>query len=782
MRHIRFLLLLTVVLVVAAVVWDFLDSRRGAVEGRIQELKVIPSELVSQASRWNWSQSSAERQKVELFADSFRQSTETHLFDLKGVELRIFHENGKRYDQVISGGARFDSRTEELYSEGDVTLILGRDIESNPDQVESATKIHSSGVTFQAKTGVCVTDRPTVYEFEGGSGSSVGAFYDSVNRFFRMDKQVYVRRDPPSAGRSPLEIRSRELHYHEVVQRVDLIGDVTLTEGAREARAEQASVYLDQGEVRRIEMTQSSGRERAAGRTVSFEAGAATLWYGPRQLLEKVVGQTKARLRSVTESSSLTAWGERLELVYTHLPEREESVLREADVRERAGIETASGRSDPIARVGDSGHAAEPRPARRRVLSEWIHLTMRPGGEEVDRVETLAPGTLALIPGSADQWRRRMNARRIRMHYGASHRMKKLVALGDVEVVSTPPAVDDDETEAAREPLLSWSNNLEADFNDSGEAVGIKQWEDFRFQQGTREGRAKQADIDLRAGVTRLSNRARIWDEAGSVNADTIVLEEGTGRMEAHGNVSSMHQEGVSETSETLGKSESLFSSAEPVLATSEHLVSEQEQGLLRYQGRARLWQGTNRIEARDITIDRRAKSLAARGNVRSVIRHRGGERSAAASEAGEETPVWVSADSLDYDEVSGKAVYRNQAKLIHEDLTVLSDEIEGLLGGGEEEGGGEELQVAFARGKVRIFKAAAESSPQRQGFGREAEYRPSEDRVELSGSPARLRAADGRETRGARLTYDMGRDRVLVHGDKQQRVHSYRPNTRPTP
>ena len=699
--------------------------------------------------------------------------------------MRIFHQNGKRYDQVVSGAARFDSRTEELYSEGDVTLILGRDIEPNSDQVESATKIHSSGVTFQAKAGVCVTDRPTVYEFEGGSGSSLGAFYDSVNRLFRMDKQVYVRRDPPAAGRSPLEISARELHYHEVAQRIDLIGNVSLREGAREARAEQANVYLDQGEVRRIEMTQSSGRERLTGRTVGFEAGAATLWYGPRQRLEKVVGQRKARLSSVTESSSLTAWGERLELVYTHLPDREESVLREADVRERAGIETASDPSDdPTVHVIDLA-AADSRPAgpRRRVLSEWIHLTMRPGGKEVDRVETLAPGTLELIPDSEDQWRRRMNAQRIRMHYGAANRMKKLVALGDVEVVSTPPAVDDDETEAAREPLLSWSNNLEADFNDSGEAVGIKQWEDFRFQQGTREGRAQQADIDLRAGMTRLSNRARIWDQSGSVNADTIVIEEGNGRMEAHGNVSSVHREGASETSGgSGGKSQSLFSSAEPVLATSENLVSEQEQGLLRYHGRARLWQGTNRIEARDITIDRHAKSLVARGNVRSVIRHRGGERSARASEAGEETPIWVSADSLDYDEASGKAVYRKQAKLIREDLTVWSDEIEGLLGNDEDKGGGAELQVAFARGRVRIFKAAAAAGPERQGFGREAKYRPAEDRIELSGSPARLRAADGRETRGARLTYDMGRDRVLVHGDEQQRVHSYRPDSRPTP
>ncbi len=765
MRKVRFLLLLTVGLVVAVVVRDFLDSRRAAVAESPAELQTIPSELASRAGRWHWSQSSAERRKVEIFADSFRQSTETHLFDLEGVDLRIFHANGKSYDQVISGAARFDSHTEKLYSEGEVTLILGRDLESLADTLEPTTKIHSSGVTFEAKTGVCITDQPTVYEFHGGSGRSVGAFYDSIHRYFRMDRDVYVRRDPPRPGRPPLEIRSRELHYHEVAQRVDLLGNVIIEEGPREARAEEANVYLDRGEVRRIEMTASWGQERRAGRTIGFEAGRATLWYGPRQLLEKVVGETAARLRSVSERSALTAWGERLELVYDLASGDDESVLQEVDVRDRAGIETT-----PIA--GD----AEPDAAgpMRRVRSEWIHLTMRSGGREVDRVETLAPGTIELIPSSADQWRREMTARRIRMNYGASNRMKNLLAHGDVEVVSTPPAAA--ETEAEQVPLLSWSGNLEAQFDDSGAAVGIKQWGDFRFRQGTREGRAEQADLDLRAGRTRLSSQARIWDESGSVTADTILLEDNIGRMEAHGNVSSIHREGATEAA---GTSKSLFSSNEPVLATAENLISEQEEGLLHYQGRARLWQGKNRIEARDITINRPEKSLAARGSVRSVMRAVGGERSGETVANASETPVRVSADSLDYNERTGRALYRKRAKLIREDLTVFSEEIEGFLTDNKEAGGGAELEVAFARGSVKIFKnAAAGPSAERQGFGEEAEYRPGEDRVELTGSPARLRSADGRETRGARLTYHLNEDRVLVHGDEQQRVYSYRPDS----
>ena len=765
--------------VVTLVVWDFLDSRRSAAKGLVGNFEAIPSGLVSQASRWHWSQSSAERPKVEIFADSFRQSTETHLFDLEGVELRIFHKNGRRYDQVISRAARFDSRTEKLHGDGEVTLILGIDLESAGNGAEAATKIRSSGVTFEAKTGVCVTDRPTVYEFAGGSGRSVGAFYDSVRRYFRMDKQVHVFRDPPAPGLPPVEVRAQELHYHEVEQRVDLVGGVQLKQGPREARAEKAHVYLEQGEVRRVDLTRAGGREQQAGRAVEFEAELAMLWYGPGQVLEKVVGERSARVRSVSGKSALTAWGERLQLLYDPLPGGKGSVLRAADARVSAGVEAAQGRparSQSAGGVNDAAGAAGGAGERpvRRVSSEWILLTMKPGGQEIDRVETHAPGSLELIPGSADPWRRRMTAKRIRMDYGPANRMEKLLAFGDVEVLNTPPPSGKTEARTTT-PLSTWSQYLEADFDEAGEAARIKQWNGFRFRRGTSEGSAEQADLDLPTGRTRLRKGARIRNESGAVNADMIVLEEAAGRMEARGKVSSVHSESAAAGE---GASESLFSPAEPVLATAENLLSEQEHGVLRYSGQARLWQGVNRVEAQNITIDRRGKNLSARGDVRTVMRPSGGGPNGGKS-AFPEALVRVSSHALDYDETTGRAVYRKQAKLTRQDLTVFSDEIEGLLDG---EDGGAELQAAFARGAVRIFRSSAGPSSERQGFGREAEYLPAEDRVELTGSPARLRTANGRETWGARLIYHLAEDRIIVDGGGRQRAYSFRPAERPTP
>ena len=125
MKSIRFLLLLGVGIMLAVAVLDFLDSRRTQAKVDVGELAAIPSELSSQSSRWSWSQSSGDNRKIEIFADFVRQTKETFLLELEGVELKIFAEDGKSYDQVLSGQAEFDSQTETLYSEGEIMLALG---------------------------------------------------------------------------------------------------------------------------------------------------------------------------------------------------------------------------------------------------------------------------------------------------------------------------------------------------------------------------------------------------------------------------------------------------------------------------------------------------------------------------------------------------------------------------------------------------------------------------------------------------------------------------------
>ena len=149
MKNIRFVLLLGVGIMLAAVVLDFLDSRRTQANVGLKELVAIPSEFSSQSSRWSWSQTSGDSRKIEIFADSVRQTKETLLLELEGVELKIFREDGKSYDQVLSGRAEFDSQSETLYSEGEVILALGLSLD-DPASTAKMRRNTSTPSSFDA--------------------------------------------------------------------------------------------------------------------------------------------------------------------------------------------------------------------------------------------------------------------------------------------------------------------------------------------------------------------------------------------------------------------------------------------------------------------------------------------------------------------------------------------------------------------------------------------------------------------------------------------------------
>ena len=800
MKNIRFVLLLGVGIMLAAVVLDFLDSRRTQAKVGVSELPAIPSELSSQSSRWSWSQSSGGNRKIEIFADSVRQTKETLLLELEGVELKIFGKDGESYDQVLSGRAEFDSQTETLYSEGQVILALGLSLDDPASAAKPPTRILSSGVTFESKTGICRTERYTEYEFDGGSGHSVGAFYDSIHHFFRMKSEAYMERDPSSPGRPPLKISAGELFYDENAHRIDLKGGVILRQGGREVQSAEAGIYLENGAIRRIEAVSALGSDQRQDRDIHFAAQSLTLFYDERRFLERILANGAAELLSASASSRIDIRGERIELSYVTLPEASESVLREADVRGRARIEVTPATQD-----------TKPAEDIRRAAAEWIHLTMRHGGQEMERLETLTPGTLEIIPGAPNRWKRSLAAMRITARYGAGNRMESLRAMGDVAAKNIPPSASASLAERPKEPLLTWSSNFEAEFDTAGEVTRLKQWEHFRFRQGSRKGSAGEAEFDLAANRVELRGEAHVSEPAATVRGRTILLDDASGTLEASGNVSSTHSgakaktgakternsrgDGPKENEEARG---GLFSSAEPVFATADHMILDQKTGVIDHRGRARLWQGSNRIEAGHIVIERQAKKLSAERGVRSLFQTQARPLPGEASSAPEllnrsskpepieqgpsERPVIaLSADSMHYDEETQTALYAGSATLVRGGLTVHSDEIEALIepGGGEESSAGT-LKTAFARGRVGIFEELGSTGEQRRGFGEEAEYDPRLERLVLTGSPARLRSGNGSETRGARLIYHVAGDRLLVLGSDGERAYSYKPERRP--
>ena len=766
MKKLRVLLLLGVTTMLGAVVWDYLDSQTAEEETQAEQPTAIPSDVNSQATRWAWSQSSGDRRKVEVVADSFRQAKETFLFDLGGVELKIFHQDGATFDYIVTKAAQFDTRSGTLFSEGEVLLSLGIPADQPGPGSGEHTKIRSSGVTFETRTGVAATERYTEFEFEGGVAHSVGVHYDSPHRYVRMESQVYVERFPGGAHRPALKIRSNELHYYEDGQRVHLVGDVSLERGSQQIQSTEAIVFMERGDIRRINASEAQGVEKQFGRTIRFRARRVDVFYSPLQTVEQVNGSGDAEVSSTTATSRITASGERIDLHYVTPMGRNESVLRAAHIRDRAVVESVPNET------GDRGADI------RRVQADWIKLSMDEDGRDIQVLRTLAPGTLDLVPTEPSRRRRTLQARRMTAHYAPDNRLRKLNAEGDIQVKSHPPMLQQP-AEKPRAVLKTWSEALMAEFDPlSGEMRRLQQWSDFRFDQGGRRGRSGEAEFNWQTNEIELRHEARVWESTGSVSADRILLDENTGDFQAFGRVSSTHQQSGGASVSGGARTGGPFSSEEPVYATADRMLSNQATGLLDYRGHARLWQGHNRIEAGHIEIDRRSQTLSASGKAVSFLQPPEDQRDKPPRQGGADaSAIRVSADSIFYEEDGRRAAYRGGVELHRGRLRVLSDELEAFLEPDESADSGQNrLKRAIARGQVRIFEPADAGTPGRRAFGVEADYDPATGRVVLRGNPARLTSDSGRQTSGTELTYQVNDDRLLVLGSGADRSYSYRP------
>lgn len=754
MKTLRFLLLLGVGAMVAAVISDYIDTREANLRIRVAEPDTIPSDLNTQSGRWSWSQSSGSERAIEITAGGLRQSNDSLVLDLEDVELRILHGDRGTYDLVETPAAVFDTRKEQLYSEGEVSITLAIPSRSRPSG-KVPTRIHTSGMTFESKTGICVTERYAEYEFDGGRGHSTGAYYDPTQRFFRMESDVFIERFSED-GRPPARVGAGTLIYREDAQIVELDGAVSVERGSERLKAERAFVHLDQGRARWVEAWEAKGSDHQRNRTAQYASRRLYVALTEDQMLDKVSATGAATLESRSGSSRMRAWGDRVDLYYQTRPGSTESLLRTVHLRDQARVEERPAASRGI--------------GLRRLQADSIELRMADNGEDLQALSALTRGRLDLEPAGEAGVRRQLEADRIQGIYGEGNRLEQLKANGKVNVESIAGT---DAVNAAHPPLETWSEAFESSFDpETGEALHLKQWNGFGFQRGHRQGRAGEAVFHPAGNEIELSADAQVWDPSGTIRADRILFDENTGDYTARGRASSSFTEGSSETASTENRS-GFFAPAQPVFSSAREITSVRETGVLILSGQARLWQEQNRLEADRIRIDRPAKILRAEGHVVNYLTERANQETPAVNGGPAAELVCIRSASLDYDEAEKLMVYVGSTQFRRTGLTVFSDRLEGHLGAGQENGSRNRLEKAFASGNVRIVQSGAADT--RQGAGRNAEYYPSESRVVLIGDPASVQDGRRGRTEGRRLTYYLDDDRLLVQGSSQERARTLR-------
>ncbi|MCW5979905.1 MAG: LPS export ABC transporter periplasmic protein LptC [Bryobacteraceae bacterium] len=747
MRRTRPLLLLGVLLIVSAVAGTYY-FRKSIQEGmKPPAPPVLPLNVNAEGKDWVYTHYEGNRPVVEVRAQKMRQVQEPSEFELERVELRIFDAGGGKYDHVRSAFASFDTASGQLYSEGEVEITLGLPADGAPPK--DPVTILSSGVHFEAATGKATTERRTRFRFGRGAGEAVGASYDPRWHDLRMHSDVKLRWAPEDGRGKAMTVEAGELVYKEDQSKVYFSPWSRFQRDTLTLNAANSVVTLENDRIKLVDADAARGTDRFPGRNVDYAASHLTLEFTPKGEVSRVVGEDNASITSTSDSAVTKVSSERIYLNFEVTAD--DSTLKEALAMGGGVLET---------KPADRADAAR---AETRVMrSEVIKTLMRPGGREVELIETLSPGTIEFRPNREDQKRRKLEGERIWLHYGAGNRLQTMRALNVSTQTDPLPQTAEEKNKKARAPMLTWSQNLLAEFDPSTTSMTrMEQSGDFRYEEGERKAKAAAAELNAARNMMALRGQARVWDEAGATAAEQIFMDQKEETVFATGQVSSTR------LPDPKRSDSGILSESEPFHATADRMSTSENNAKIIYEGNAVLWQGSNRLQAQRIEIRRQDRILLASGQVVNQVVE--APKKEANGGGAKPTFMLVRSQELHYDDNEGRAQYRTGVAMTRGGMEVTAAELNAFFA--KTGGSGAELERAIADGQVKIVQRAPERT--RTGTAEHAEYYVADEKVLLRGGKPKLVDSLRGATEGRELTYFARNDKLLVNGAEDQRAVS---------
>lgn len=754
MRRARWLILAAITIIVVVLASTY-SARLARME---KEAPAAPKPLTAgidaTAEGWRYRKADATRRGpdgepcpvVEVAAKSFKQVKEPASFDLEGVDLKFFRRCGQTFDEVKSAKASFDTSSGMLYSEGEVEITMGLHPEENgPNRL---IRIVSSGVHFESQTGKAFTDRAAAFTFDKGDGKAVGADYDPNNRQLHMKSQVELNWRGGGPKAVPMKVETQDLVYYEQLSVITLDPWAKLTRGATRVEGGKTFVTLAEDRIQKVESDNARGVQKEPGRNVEYSAGHVVMEFNEEGIVNKVTGDRDAKLLSISDTGQTSVHSGRIELGMK--PEGSDSVLERALASGQAVVE-----SKPAVKQGTP-------PGDTRLLkSDVIEMKMRTGGREIDSVETHAPGTLEFIPNRPAQPRRFLKGEKFWIAYGPENQVQSFRTIQASTRTDNPPR-----NGKPVPPIITSSKEFKATFDPKTHQVAqLEQTTDFRYEQGDRKAQADRALLDERSDRITLTGAARVTDPSGGAAADTIVINQQSDEFIADGHVTSTRL-----PDKKKGGAPGMLSSAEPVQAKANRMISTNRNQNVRYEGNAVAWQGANRIQADRIEIDREKQTMHAAGSVVSQFVDKPPKPKDGKPQPLPAQPQFtvVKAPEMFYTDKDRLARYLGGAVMNRPNMTVNAREIKAYLTDSESDSS---LDRAFADGAVTIVQTRRDRT--RTGTSEHAEYYAADEKIILTGGQPQFVDSLKGTTKGKQLTYFAKDDRLLVDGVESQRAES---------
>jgi lipopolysaccharide export system protein LptA len=754
MRHTRWLFLAAIFAIVFMIVATYLKRRDILANEPHVQPKPLEAGVDGRADYWEHTVFKGDQKHFTIRARNLREMKDS-LMELEGVELQLFHEDGGKSDLIRSEQAQFDTTAKTLYSDGEVDITMGVPADQPP--TGRLLRIHGSGMRFASDTGKATTDRPVTFGFDRGNGSAVGAEYDPSIRELRLHNKVVLDWRGKTPDAKPMHVEADQAIYTERDSKVVLFPSSRFARDTLHMEGGRSDVQLDQGAIRSAKVQMARGVHDDPGRKVEYAADELDLAFDDGMVIRTIEGHDHAQLISTSDTARTTVNSDRLDMDF-------ETAGKESTLKTAVATGKSVVQATPLPRPGTQ-------PGDTRVLrSDVVRLAMRPGGKEIERVETDGPGKLEFLPNQPDQPKRSMLGDRIWMAYGKENRIQSVRSV-NASTLTERPAKAPKTTPTVTH---TQSKDIVATFDpNTSELARLEQTSNFQYEEGDRRARGDRATLDQSKDLMTLDGSARMWDPTGSVNADRIVVNQKSGDYTADGHVSSTRQP------DRKGGSSAMLSNDEVMQAVANRMISSGDNKHIRYEGNARAWQGANRVDADRIEIDRDRRVMEAHGKVVSQFadksqdkdQEKAGQKAKAKAPA---APVFtvVRAPDLVYTEETRVAVYQGGTVLTRPGLTVNSRDLQAFLKPADADSS---LDKAFADGAVKIVSVTTpgKATRTRTGTSDHAEYYADEQKVILQkGQPLLVDSVKG-NANGQQLTWWANNDRLLVDGGDSKPAQS---------
>jgi len=283
-----------------------------------------------------------------------------------------------------------------------------------------------------------------------------------------------------------------------------------------------------------------------------------------------------------------------------------------------------------------------------------------------------------------------------------------------------------------------------------GKATDVELLHDVILRGEGIEARGYRVRLSPEAGLTMLHGdptgpeRVLLLSPKGRVSCDQAQLFNDEGRAEARGNV-----QGIVQGVALMGGGEDEEGS-EPAHFAAEILDVTENGAVYHLREHARLWQGHRLLLADDVVYRHDIPSVRAAGHVRTTV-----PASQLDIEGDPGEDVVVVARSLDFNQVSGRAVYRGNVRYSDPKHTLSAAEVSLFFNENNE------VTAVEAVGSVEMVEVVTG----RRMIGQKARREVSTQMVTIEGSPVKLSDPSGSEVSGSSLTWNQADGTVSVAG-----------------